>query len=1044
MAADAPEVVEIEELLERPRSEPPSGSPTRRAVVAGLALLIALGGFALAASAFLGEPPVEGKDPPAPVLGNGRIAIAQGPDQDVVLIDPDGSDPTTLVDRHGASLPYGLDLAWSPDGSMLAYTDVRDDGLDGLFVLDLATGEVLDLSEGLADAAKPAWSPDGTRIAFTGLDRATGYDIYVVGSDGTGRVPITAEADNGVDGAHMPAWSPDGSRIAFAVDRYDEATETEDHGIVVVDASGGNEFRLTNSLDEQPVWSPDGSRLAFVRKATDAIELYVVNADGSGERRISGEGISTSLPSWSPEESRLLFGTRDLQTSNLGIVVVDVENGDSRSLLEDAYVASPVWSPDGSWIAFVRDDAGRPLPRVSLWMMRPDGTDLVELADGLDGVSDIAWQPLPGEGSDPSPRPGTPAASNGSIYFAVGDDDWPTRIEAVEPDGSGRRVVVEGEPLQVTQLAWSPDGMRIAYRNPIPEEQGIYVANPDGTEPIRLTDGANDGWPTWSPDGTKIAFSSTRYDSSVGACTSSGDQDLGCPTDIYVMDADGSNVTRLTTTSGSEYQPVWSPDGTRIAFTHTLETWVPTAVYVMDADGTDARQVSTHDGGSDFAPTWSPDGSQLVFASIRYEDWGIFVVNADGSGEHEIEFEGEFGGWSENGPVWSPDGTFIASVCRPAAEGDDVVALCLVRPDGTDLSSIAEVLHGAGDIAWQPVVAEPPAPSPSQTATTSPEPLPPVDPKVTAVIPVGPQGNTTSLLYAGGSVWVTAYFVDGASMLIRIDASTDEIVAEIPLEGVPNFVSGGGGLAYGFGSVWVAGERQFDGASQAIAQRVDPGSNRVVASIPLEGTWTADVEVDESGVWAAYFGEEHAGVALIDPGTDSVIADVALPSDYVRRITAAGGGVVATELEWSGNEGPCTVLTAIDPATMTISAREPVGGPGCGGARLFAWNGEIWASAGGGLQRVDPITAQLFGEPIPFEPHRFPRSFLLATERELWFGAYPGGDGNRPDRLARLDPATGTIEYFTEAGGTDAVLDADGHTIWTLGFDGTLTRIDLR
>jgi Tol biopolymer transport system component len=414
-AADAPEVVEIDELPDGLGAERPSGSPAGSAIAAGLTLLVALGGFALAASAFLGEPPLEEKDPAAalPILGNGRIAISQGPDQDVVLIDPEGTDPVTLVDRHGASIPYGLEMAWSPDGSMLAYTDVRDGGLDGLFVLNLATGEVFDVSQGLTSAAKPAWSPDGSRIAFTGADGASGYEIFVVGSDGTGRVPITAEADNGVDGAHMPAWSPDGSRIAFAVDRYDEATETEDHGIVVVDASDGNEIRLTSSLDEQPVWSPDGSKLAFLRKANDVIELYVVNADGSGEPRILGEGASTSLPSWSPDGSRLLFGARGLETSKLGIVVFDVEKGESRTLLADAYVGSPVWSPDGGWIVFVRDDAARPLPRVSLWMIRPDGSGLVELADGLAGVSDVAWQPLPREGSNPSPRPGTPAASTG-------------------------------------------------------------------------------------------------------------------------------------------------------------------------------------------------------------------------------------------------------------------------------------------------------------------------------------------------------------------------------------------------------------------------------------------------------------------------------------------------------------------------------------------------------------------------------------------------------------------------------------------------------
>ena len=669
---------------ERARTEPAVAPPE----ASGLALLVALAGFVLTTTAFLGDPPVERKTPPAPILGNGRIAVAQGPDQDIVLIDPDGSGPPSLVDRHGAGESNNLEMAWSPDGSMLAYTDVRDDGLDGLFVLHLVTGDVLDLSEGLTSAAKPAWSPDGSRIAFTGADGASGYEIYVVGSDGTGRVPITAEADNGVDGAHMPAWSPDGSRIAFAVDRYDETTETEDHGIVVVDASGGNETRVTNSLDEQPVWSPDGSKLAFLRKMNDVIELYVVNAEGSGERRISGEGISTSLPSWSPDGSRLLFGARDLETSNLGIVVVDVGNGDSRTLLEDAYVASPVWSPDGSRIAFVRDDAGRPLPRVSLWVMRPDESDLVELADGLDSVSDVAWQPLRVGDPDLSPGPDALAKANGSIYYHVGGEDGPSWIESIQPDGSRRRVVLEGDPLSFAQVAWSPDGTRIAYRNPLAEDRGIYMANSDGTEAVRLTDGANDGWPTWSPDGTKIAF--TRYNP----------DDLK----IYVMDANGKHQVNLTSTpDASEDEAAWSPDGTQIVFTRhadsagadvpDYETWV------MNADGTGPHAL-TAQGMTTAQPSWSPDGTKIAYAATVDDQPGqIYVMNADGSNPVNVS-NSEF---VEDAPWWSPDGSKILFV---TIRHDSIIdsEIYVMNADGSPHAPLTDE-DGVTDRhpSWQPI-----------------------------------------------------------------------------------------------------------------------------------------------------------------------------------------------------------------------------------------------------------------------------------------------------------------------------------------------------
>lgn len=337
-------------------------------------------------------------------------------------------------------------------------------------------------------------------------------------------------------------------------------------------------------------------------------------------------------------------------------------------------------------------------------------------------------------------------------------------------------------------------------------------------------------------------------------------------------------------------------------------------------------------------------------------------------------------------------------------------------------------------------------PSPSEAASPSAVPLPSANPRITATIPLASEGGVRAILYAERSVWVSASFVDGGggvddAMLFRIDGTTNEIVAEIPIQGASGFVGGGGGLAYGFGSVWVAGYDHIDGSMRAVVHRIDPVDNMVTAMIPLGGTHGADVAADQSNVWVGYFGEEHAAVARIDPATNSVTAQVPVPSNYVRRITAAGGGVLATELEWDRNQGPCMVLTAIDPATATVTARERVHPP-CGGVDLFAWNDEIWGS-GAALQRVDLTTARLIGEPIPFEPDHSPRSFVFGTGREVWFAAYPGGNGSRPDRVARLDVATGEIEYFIEAGGMDAVFAPETRTIWILEYGGSLTRVDI-
>src|SRR5262245_53772420 len=327
-------------------------------------------------------------------------------------------------------------------------------------------------------------------------------------------------------------------------------------------------------------------------------------------------------------------------------------------------------------------------------------------------------------GSERAPATGTSGAlvgskANGEIWFRVGGGDGGSRIESVAADGARRRVVFEGEPTRVAQVAWSPDGTKIAYQDPIVDERGIFVANADGTDPVRLTKGVNDAWPSWSPDGTRIVFSSTRYDPEIGECTP-GD-DARCPTDLYIVNVDGSNMVRLTVGPSNAYQAAWSPTGDEIAYTKSdgYVAAAPTVVAVMNVDGSDRRDVSTGDGGNDFRPTWSPDGTQIAFAAIRNEDWGIWAVDADGSAEHRI-LGGEGMGDVDN-PVCSPAASLVAFAGnRTVDDYSPEDARYVMRPDGTDVTKVADApgIGVAGDIAWQPIPASvrPVQPSPPSSA----------------------------------------------------------------------------------------------------------------------------------------------------------------------------------------------------------------------------------------------------------------------------------------------------------------------------------------
>jgi hypothetical protein len=331
------------------------------------------------------------------------------------------------------------------------------------------------------------------------------------------------------------------------------------------------------------------------------------------------------------------------------------------------------------------------------------------------------------------------------------------------------------------------------------------------------------------------------------------------------------------------------------------------------------------------------------------------------------------------------------------------------------------------------------APDPSEPVGSQPSP-PTIHGELVARLQVGPRGQVTDVYSAAGHVWVTGYGVrtEEDEVLRRIDPATNNVDATTDLPaGLPAHEVGGGGIAFGNGSLWVIGRRPAGATSEATLQRVNPATGEVQATIPLSGTDTADVAINASGVWVASFSTQSspqpAELARIDPSTNEIVESTTLAETYVRRVVAVSDAVVVEEKASSGGVFTDTVLEVVDPASNSIVAHSGSTAWGAGGD-IVGWSDEVWATLEDGFTRVNLSTAEPIGSAVG-DLGSLP-VVLGSSEAAIWFWT----DGG----LAWFDPETGASDIAVA--GMDFVPIAgtvDNNSVWLLSFDGKLAHIHL-
>jgi Tol biopolymer transport system component len=274
---------------------------------------------------------------------------------------------------------------------------------------------------------------------------------------------------------------------------------------------------------------------------------------------------------------------------------------------------------------------------------------------------------------EPTTEPAAPIGNtlNGRIAFTRRlPDRW--NLFTVDPDGSDEQQVTSG--VRDYFSTWSPDGTKLA----VDTEQGLTVMNADGSGAVTVGSTGERSAPAWSPDGTRILY--TKVDQN-GRYVRIGNGSSVLASHIFAINTDGSDEEQLTTGPYSDFGGSWSPDGSEIVFAR--ESAGQAGLYVMDADGSSVRRISD---SLDTEPAWSPDGSQIVFSRWTRDDASIFAMNADGSDVRRLTSGSNF----DTSPVWSPDGSKIAFTRELLGPDGDGGHIYVMSANGGDISRLTE------------------------------------------------------------------------------------------------------------------------------------------------------------------------------------------------------------------------------------------------------------------------------------------------------------------------------------------------------------------